>query len=538
MRGLVLAAVVSCPLAVGAETFSLTLPVVAAEVYPAGAQVVAEGTLDLPAGEHELHILMPASVIGSDAPDVEGAVLKGTGIGPNTLYAPEVFDQDVQSAARARAAAAEAQFGDAERALRTAERKLAGIDASAAFLREVGTGESLPDPAAIAALASMMEAELGRNAEARAEIEAGLPALRDALEDAIAARKRAEAALAALEVPSADWRLVTLSLEVLEAGPVTVRHEYVDFGAGWAVQYAARLRESSVTFERSVGLRKGAGLPWVEAEVTLSSAQPDGQTDVSPVSRSIASIFDPAATMPRNGSSRDAPIIEPAMETAVPQDTRAGMAVPDFEGPVVRYSFPDPITVLGGGAAQLFALAPLETDVDRYLAASPRFDEHAFIMAEFTNRSGEVVLPGSLRLYREDVLVGESFLPLIAQGQEATLGFGPELTVALDVAFVDVQTGDRGIIRGQSTREDRLVLSVGNTGDEAKEIYLRYAVPTSQQEDLEVRVTMDPPPNIEDVEDQIGVMEWIVFLEAGERRDITLDFELIWPDGQLLNWQP
>lgn len=533
MRGLVVAAVVSCPLVVGAETFSLTLPVVAAEVYPAGAQVVAEAMLDLPVGAHELHVLMPLAVVGSDAPDVEGALLTGTSIRPNTLYPPEAFDQPAQRDARARAADAMARFGAAERAFRTAERKLDGIDASAAFLRELGTGEALPEPATLAALAAMMEAELGRNADARAVIEAELPTLREALEDAIASRKRADAALAALEVPSAEWRLVTLSVDVAEAGPVTVRHEYVDFDAGWDVQYAARLRDGGVTFERSVSLRKGTGLPWIDAAVTLSSAQPSGQTDVSEVARSIASIFDPGSTMQRNDA-----VLEALVGATRPQAARPAMVAPDFDGPVVRYRLSDPTTVLGGGGVQLFALAALEVDVDRYLAAAPRFDDRAFIMADFTNRSGEVMLPGALRLYREDVFVGESFLPLIAQGQEATLGFGPELTVALSATFVDVQTGDRGLIRGQSTRQDRIVLRAENTGEEAQEIYLRYAVPTSQQEDLEVRVEMDPPPDSVDVEEQIGVMEWILALDAGETREIALDFDLRWPEDQALNWQP
>ncbi|MEM1375485.1 MAG: mucoidy inhibitor MuiA family protein [Pseudomonadota bacterium] len=537
MRGLMVAACLSCPVFAGAETFDLRLPVVAAEVFPNGALVVAEATLELPAGAHELHILMPPSIIGSDAPDVTGAVLKGTGVGRNTLYAPETFDLDAQGEARARLARAVDRHGIAERALRLAERKLSGIDASAEFLRTLGTGDTLPDPAAIAALVATMETELGRNAEARAVIEAELPALREALSKATAERQRAEAALVALEAPSEDWRLVTLSVEVDAPGPVTVRREFADFRAGWDVQYAAYLGESSVTFERSVALRKGGGLPWIDAAVTLSSAQPDGQTDATPVSRRVATIFDPEEKLSRNGIRLESEAAE-APVVAMAQDAGRATAIADFDGPVVRYSFPGPVTVLGGGDLQLIALSPLEAETDRYLAAAPRFDEHAYIMADFTNESGEVMLPGALRLYRADVLVGEGFLPLIAQGQEATLGFGPELTVALETVFVDVQTGDRGIIRGQSTREDRVILSAENTGPEAQKVVLRYAVPTSQQEDLEVRVGMDPPPSAEDVDDQIGVMEWMLTLAPGAREEITLDFGLRWPEGQLLNWRP
>lgn len=536
MRAIVLASVFWAP-AVGAAEFQVPLPVVAAEVYPQGARVVAEAIVEVPAGAHELLMLLPREVLGGPGPRVGGAVVTGVEIAENVRFAPKVFDLPSQAAARKAVEAVQDQVDAANAALELAVARIDALAASDAFLRGLTGGDTLPDVAVLSEVAEMIGTELAKNAEARAALTAELPALRQDLSDAKADLARAVAALRGALAPDDSWALVTVSVEAAEAGPLTVRHAYVDVSAGWDVQYEARLGEASLVLSRSVGLRKGMGLPWVEAAVTLSSAQPSGQNAATPISRSIPRIFDPDV-MVRTERSLAAPA--PMMQADVMEMAAVGgaLAKADFEGPFVRYTLPSPVTVLGGGARQLFALSALEFEVDRYLAAAPRFDDYAYVMAEFTNRSGEVLLPGALTIFREDVLVGDGFLPLIAQGQEHELGFGPELTVALDVQFLDQQSGDRGIIRGQSTREDAIRLSAENTGAEAQEVYLRYAVPTSQQEDLEVRVEMAPQPVVRDADDQLGVMEWILALEPGELQEIELSFDMRWPDGQVLDFRP
>ena len=547
MRAFLLATVAAMPVAAWAEDVQLPISVVAAEVFPQGARVVTQASAELPAGAHRIDLLVPQALVarGGFQPVVSGASLVSTEIGANTVFDPSLFDSTAQAAARARMEAAEETRDAAELAVDVILSRISALEASGDFLRSVGTGDALPSAAEIAEMASLIAGELDGIVGKRLAFEQDLPELREALEEADEALLRAAQGLLALGAPDADWLLVSLSVASEEAGEVTVRHEHMDQAAGWGVQYDVDLVEGNdarIELGRSVTIFQGGFMPWVEANLTLSTAQPSGQTDARAVGRSIAQIFDPEAGRADLSVLRSVPMAEPVMEadaTFASEMAAAPVgASVNLDGPVVSYSLPEPVTVLLEAGGVVVALDSLEAEAERYLAASPRFDETAFVMADFNNTSSEPILPGQARMFRDGALVGERFMPLIAAGAEATLGFGPEASVSLELEFLDQQSGDRGIIRGRETREDQIRLRARNLGDETQEVRLRYAVPTSQQEDLEVRVEMSPDPDTRDADDLLGVMEWELSLAPGDAQEIELNFDLRWPEGQALNWRP
>ncbi|MEM6896534.1 MAG: DUF4139 domain-containing protein, partial [Pseudomonadota bacterium] len=538
MRAVLLASLFLVPSTAFAEEFALSLSVTSAEVFPDSARVTAEARGDLPAGAHEIVVLVPPDMLAGSAftPEVAGATLTGTQISRNGRFDPSDFDMAIQAEARRALEEAERSLDAAQRALRTAEEQIAALAAADDFLARVTLGDGPPVPGQIAALAETIATEIAANAERRTTLASELPPLQDALFDARERRARAETALDALFAPSGDWALVTLSVDVPAAGPVVLRADYLDFSANWQVEYDVRLADGGLTLGRSVAVERGLGLPWIEAMLTLSTAQPQGQTRARDVNRSIARIVDPEAPNLIIGRAIGTAGMEadtvPGVMAAAPRMVEAS-----FDGPVVEYRLPDPVTLLTGGR-QLLALDTLELAAEEYLAAAPRFDDTAFLMVDATNESGETILPGLARLFREDTLVREEPLPLIAAGDMVTLGFGPELSVGLDVEFLDQQEGDRGIIRGQNTREDEIRLTATNLGEAAQDVRLRYAVPTSQQEDLVIAVDMSPAPTTQDADDLLGVMEWELTLSPGETTEIALAFDLRWPEGQVLNWRP
>ncbi|MEL6550938.1 MAG: DUF4139 domain-containing protein [Pseudomonadota bacterium] len=516
-----------------ADVVELPFPVVAAEVFPEGARVTARAAVALPAGDHEIVLLVPPAYLRDGfRAEVEGAVLTGTRVEQNTAFAPDVFDAPAQAAAREAVRVAEASLGAAEVALAAQIARIEALGAAEGLLRSIGGGAALPSLVELSQMVDLVSAELLDIAEAKAALERELPPLVTSVDRAEAALTRAEARLALLGAPqAAGWSLARLDVQLADAGDVTVTREFTDVGAGWSVSYDAAL-DTGVRLERVVDIRHGAGVPWIDAEVTLSTAMPSGQMEARTVTRDVARIGDRApAPVMRSTALDTAGAPEMLMEAA------PAFAVAETDGPVVSYRLPAPVTVLLEGQVSV-ALAPLELDADRYLAATPRFDGTAFHMADIRNLSGEPILPGPVRLSRDGAFVGQGFLPAIAAGAEATLGFGPEPDIALSVRFIDQQEGDRGIIRGRAVRQDEIRLSAENLGDAAREVRLRYAVPTSQQEDLEIDVDLSPSPSEVDVEDQRGVMEWQLALAPGETAEIALSFDLSWPEGQALFWAP
>ncbi|MEO0678111.1 MAG: DUF4139 domain-containing protein [Pseudomonadota bacterium] len=529
MRGLVVLFLL--PGMAAAEVVELSFPVSAAEVFPQGARLTAETTVTLPAGDHELVVLLPPSYLSDGfRPDVGGAALRYTIVGENTEYDAQIFDTPAQAAARADLGDARAGLMDAERELAALTVQIDALEAAADVLRSVRGGDALPSPVELAQVAGLISTELVALAEETAALEAELPPLIRAVETADAVLERAAARLAALGAPEGrNWPLATLGVRLQDAGEVTVSHVFTDPGAGWSVSYDAALADALVTLDRVVEIRHGAGVAWVDADVTLSTAVPSGAMEAQPVFRDVARIGEEGPVLRSERMDLGGAVAEVA---AAPL-----FAMAETDGPVVSYRLAEPVTVLLDGQVSV-ALPPVAFAAERYLAAAPRFDSTAFHMAEITNATGEPILPGPVRLSRDGGFVGESFLPAIAAGAQGRLGFGPEPDVALTLSFLDQQEGDRGIIRGRQTRSDALRVTAENLGETEREVRLRYAVPTSQQEDLEIDVETSPQATEENVDDLLGVLEWQLTFGPTSAQTIALDFDISWPEGQTLLWTP
>ncbi|MEM6478526.1 MAG: DUF4139 domain-containing protein [Pseudomonadota bacterium] len=531
MRSLLfLAPMIVTPVAAWAEDFTFPLPVVSAEVFPFGALTQLEARLDVPAGEHRLMTLVPEALLGQGRPVLSGeAALLSVKAGANTRFDPALFDVGAVAEARRSLEAAEAEEALARAAFDAANAELDILTAQETFLKSISGGDALASAETLLAVVATLGDELARIEAQRRAIEARQNTLEEAL---IAARESVSRAAEALEILSPateSWQLLTLEIVAQEAGEVIVSMPAFSNAAGWSIAYEARLDEAegAIRLARNVTVSQSGPLPWIDASLKLSTADPFSALQATGVGRSIARIFENVA-VPMS-------LAAPAMrEAAVAMDA----AKVDADGAVVRYDIPGLVTLPSGAEAAQIALSPIDLPAETYLLASPRFDETAFVSADFTNISGEPILPGEALLYRDQTLIGNGALPLIPAGGEDTLGFGPERAITLEVEFIDQQAGDRGIIRGQETREDTIRLTARNLGSSPKAVRLRYAVPTSQQEDLSVRVALAPEPDTRDVEGLLGVMEWRLSLDPEETALIELGFDLRWPEGMGLDWRP
>jgi len=106
-------------------------------------------------------------------------------------------------------------------------------------------------------------------------------------------------------------------------------------------------------------------------------------------------------------------------EAAAPAVTVASMAI---EGDTVVYNYPEAVTVATGSENLRLALDSLDFAPVVKAVAVPRIDRTAFVMASFTNASEEPLLPGQAMLFREGVLVGSTWLDVIAPGGGAEGG--------------------------------------------------------------------------------------------------------------------
>jgi hypothetical protein len=137
------------------------------------------------------------------------------------------------------------------------------------------------------------------------------------------------------------------------------------------------------------------------------------------------SLYNEAATLEQ---SRD--LLQPREMLEARNYSR--QANPDIdEGPSITYHLSGKLSVPSRQDEQVMEVARLEMTPDYYYKAVPVLTPHVYRLAEMTNKTQFVLLPGEATMYQGSDFVGRMDLPLVAIGEQFTVGFGvdPQLQV-------------------------------------------------------------------------------------------------------------
>lgn len=532
-----------------ADDIVIRADIAEATIFTSGAQITRRATVTVPPGTHRLLIAMPDAA-QADLIEVTGpeGVTLGT---PQRITGQAIddgaLDDATQAAARATVDTAEQALQQAQDDLSAADAAIRALDMQLSYLAALGRGgpdgvAMPPDPAQVPQILATLGAESVR---VQGDLLAAQVARRD-LAEALIDRQRAlnaaQAEFARLQPygPAIDMIEVSLSVGAETEMPLSV--SYLSYGAGWEPAYELRLNSDSGALEvaRFVHVYTSGAARWHDVAMTFSTAEPDRRRTPATLYPAPARIVEPAppasaGQMPlasneaRLADAMPAPVVE-----AVMAEPRADLRIEGFS---VSYAYSEPVSIGVGGEAVLpFDTLALEAETEA--RAVPRVDDTAFLVALLRNDSGEPILPGLARFYRDGALIGEDMLPLIAAGAEADLAFGPLDHLRLMWIDRSLSEGDRGVFTSTNTQERAIAFGVENTSGAAADVRLLYATPFAEQEDLELDLTLSPPPDQRDVDDLRGVHAWDLTVAAGATALIEMEVQFDWPEGQVLVWQP
>ncbi|MCQ0093901.1 DUF4139 domain-containing protein [Roseovarius sp. M141] len=540
MRPVTLLFALALPTALWADDIPLTSRVSDVTLYPQGATVHRSVPFSAPAGQHDLILLdLPQNTdLQTVRVTVTGAQMGG--VTTRRDFVPPRGDR--QSAA---IEAAEAEVERREDALRDAQADIARMqlavdaaDAQVAFLSQLGQGDGVAaqDVATLRDLAQMIGTQTlaARQSahDARREAEQAERGLKDLIE----ALEQARRALAALVPEREDRAMLAVSVTADAQIEGTLDVTYQTHDAGWAPVYDMTLtRETgALAVARGAYVRQNTGENWTDVALTLSTVRPSGQTAPSMIYPLLRRIGEPVQLMRKEAAgaafdrSADSLMIAESAPSVV-------MAEADFDGLAVTYNYAPPVSVASGADALRIALGTLDTQAEIEARAVPLYDETAYLMATLTNDTGELILPGQTNLYLGDTFVGQVQGDLIAAGAEAELSFGPIDGLRLTRTVLDREEGDRGLIRKSSDLTETAKIEIENLTDEAWSLRVLDRVPYSEQEDLQIDWQSDPRPTEENLEGQRGILAWDFDLAPGASRTITLEHDMQWPEGKILD---
>lgn len=539
MRILLAALLATTALPAWADTISATSRITDVTVYPDGAKITREVRFTAPAaGSHELLVTdLPAR---TEAGMMQLAGGEGMAYGAFSLRADRLPPRGEalspeQQAAKSELAAARADTAAALAAVEKTDARIRAAEAQITFLTSFSGG--LPEnagPEQIRDLAGMIGSETLRAAEEGASArQARLPAV-EALEEAQRAEAEAEAAFDSLPGLDRDYTALVVALEAAAPGDSTMTITHYISEAQWQPFYDISLSRGAagkVTIDRSVLVTQNSGEDWTGVNLTLSSSRPSSQSAPStlwPMARRIEKETPPEALLKRERLGAEAAADMVAMAPA------PIMALAGMEGETVVYSYPRAVNIADGVEDLRLALGQIETAAEVIAVAVPSRDKTAFAQASFTNTSAEPLLPGAALLYREGVLVGSARLEMTAAGAETELAFGAleSLRLTRDMPLRD--QGQKGVFSTSNQLSETAILKIENLGSEAWPVRVLDQVPYSEQQDLKITHSANPAASELDLKGQRGLMAWEFTLDAGASQEISLSYELSWPEGMVL----
>jgi uncharacterized protein (TIGR02231 family) len=525
------------------DTILASSRITAVTVYPDGAKLTREVTFAAPsAGAHDLVVTdLPAD---SQPGLIQIAPGDGLQLGAFNIRADRLPPREdpltpAQETAKAEVERLELAEQQAILALQAVQAKVDAANAQAEFLSSFAGG--LPDGATamdIKAMGVMIRSETLAAKEAALAAGAEIWPAEKALEDAQEALAKAQAAYDALPSADTDYTALAVAVTAADAGEQTLTVTQYVGGASWRPFYDLNLTRKggeALSIDRSVLVTQYTGEDWSGVALTLSSSRPAQQSAPSalwPELRRIEPEVDEEERARKSMAEADMALlpVEPQAEPS-PATIGAGMAI---EGDTVVYNYPQPVTVASGAEDLRLALDSLDFAPVVKAVAVPRLDQTAFVMASFTNASEEPLLPGEAMLFREGVLVGSSWIDVIAPGVETDIAFGAIETLRIKREMPVRTGGETGVFATSNELTETAVISVENTGTESWLLRVIDQVPYSEQDDLEIEITADPEPTETDVDGQRGILAWEFDLAAGGKETITLEHGLSWPEGMEL----
>lgn len=537
----VFAIAVAAPVLAG--DYQAQAPVAAVTVYPAGAELVHRAEIELPAGAHRL--FLPYAGLDSLAALPRIRTSEGVSIGAIGFRRDAAIDREAmftpgQAAAWAEVEAARDRVEAQDDAIATARAAVVGIEARLGFLSRVEAGEEMSTDA-ILALADRLRDEISAGTAALVEARAALRPLEEELDDLKKALSAAISAFERLSPPGDVADMLTIELNVAQAGPVTLELTELTRDAWWEMDYDLDLDRDAgrLAISRKLIVTQGTGRTWQDVALTLSTSRPGEEVAPSPVEPDRARIVEPMM-FGRGVASAPAPMMEEAemaMEPMIIADAEMKTAGLEIDGLSLSYVYPDAVTIASDEAAEL-ALDRLALDAESGIHAAPRWDETAFTVARFTNTTGEPLLPGWANILRDGHLVGRERIEMVPAGAETDLGFGPIEGIRLETIFARNAEGDTGLISKSDTREQTIAFTVENLTGEPQEVRAFFPLTFSEQEDLRVRVTATPAPDETDIDRKRGVSAWDLTIMPGEKAEVEIAVSLGWPEGMELIWSP
>ncbi|MGJ5178625.1 mucoidy inhibitor MuiA family protein [Bradyrhizobium oligotrophicum] len=517
----------------------------AVTVYPDGATVTRLITLDLPAGD--------TTAIAKDFPlglDASSLRVEGEAGGKLVIGAvdakpprpvPPVNLPDIDK--RIEALKDERANQDGVIAAALARKKFAERFAEAAPAGLGEKGEARPIAEWRNAFAAVAE-EVGQ-ADA-------------AIRDAERKQREIDREIARLQADRAakppSKMEVQIELSAAAATKATLRVTYAVRNARWVPLYDARLdtsardRKPALELVRRAEIQQSTGEDWSDVALSASTVR-TGRGGSAPELRTVVAQYPqpPAPPMAQLGTLSDKAVRQRSVEAyapaAAPEPAKKAEereTAVDIGAYQTAFRLPGRVSVNANDGAKSLRISTATITPELIIRSAPVADPTAYLEASFTQAEDAPLLPGKVSIYRDGMFVGTSRLAAAGKDDAVRLGFGADDKVKVERSVVKRNEGSAGLIVTTAKIDERAFkTTIRNAHDFPVKVAIQDQLPVSENEDIVVEMLpATTPPTSTNVRDRRGVTEWMVDAKPGETKEISFAWRVRWPKDKAIVMSP
>jgi Domain of unknown function (DUF4139)/N-terminal domain of unknown function (DUF4140) len=209
-----------------------------------------------------------------------------------------------------------------------------------------------------------------------------------------------------------------------------------------------------------------------------------------------------------------------------------GVAGMSREGQSVTFHLDRKLSIPWRDDEQLIEITRLSLPADNLYKAVPVLTSHVYRLANLTNSSSQVILPGEATMYFGSDFVGRASLPLVAVGQSFMAGFGVDPQIQVQRQLVDKT---RNIQGGNQIQKFDYRITVNNYKSEEVKLQLWDRIPHAEGEAITVTLATSAPAISKEeafVRDQQskGLLRWDLTLAPNssdaKASNVTYEYKL------------
>ncbi|MGH1350747.1 MAG: mucoidy inhibitor MuiA family protein [Methyloligellaceae bacterium] len=554
---LMMASALTCPSFVFADDIPAESSIAKVTVFPRGAQITRQLTVDVKSGEHTIFLKdLPAGAI-HDSIRVEGAAdgkLEIGSVDVKTVHIPRDESNSLKGDERKaledelqRLTDQRAGLNGKLKALKFQQsyiEKLSRIPEQPVSISKHAENQTQPDWEKLFNLiGNSMQSLQSQKLQANIEVREVNKKIRE-VQKKLRARP-----------PSPERRTqVQIIVNADKDLKAALKVRYQIRNASWRPFYDARLKTSQdpkqnkLLLTRRASISQASGEEWKDVELLLSTTKPNRSTaapNLNALQVAIRPEPKPQKLTLYERRKRAAPVTSesdsvmaeaPAENKnilgmfSLAKERKAKTTVSSFQA---VYSIPGKVSIETTGVAKKLTISKLSIEPELKAIIVPKMQKAAYLSAKFTLPEGDQLLSGRVSLHRDGVYIGSGYLPDMAAGAEHDLGFGADDAIQVKYAEVKRSKGESGIISSSKTDMRKFKISVKNLHGWSIPMTVLDQIPYSENEKIKVTLLSETTkPNRKDIDDKRGLLAWDFELKKGEEKKIDLAYQVGWPENK------